>query len=115
LSGGVAVASGLVLSRPLEFDAAVLLSETLPWDADLPEDAGRLTGLTGVRGRDTDNRVIPADLVARIGTWLREESGATLTSAPTQGTGTASLPRRSPTSATSWAVALPATSWHGVA
>ncbi|MFD7732933.1 alpha/beta hydrolase [Kitasatospora phosalacinea] len=86
-SGGMAMAGGLVLSEPREFDAAVLLSGTLPWDADLPEEAGRLSGLPVFWGRDTEDRVIPADLVARTGTWLREESGAALTERTYPGAG----------------------------
>ncbi|WP_420031509.1 alpha/beta hydrolase [Streptomyces sp. cg28] len=78
-SGGMAMAGGLVLSRPQQFAAAVLLSGTLPWDAELPEAPDRLTGLPLFWGRDTDDQVIPADLVARTGTWLREASGADLT------------------------------------
>ncbi|BAJ32833.1 MULTISPECIES: phospholipase [Kitasatospora] len=78
-SGGMAMAGGLVLARPREFDAAVLLSGTLPWDAGLPADAGRLAGLPVFWGRDTEDRVIPADLVDRTGAWLRADSGAALT------------------------------------
>ncbi|MEU6525459.1 phospholipase [Streptomyces sp. NPDC046924] len=77
-SGGMAMAGGLLLARPERFAAAVLLSGTLPWDAGLPEEQGRLTGMPVFWGRDTADRVIPADLVTRTGTWLREESGAHL-------------------------------------
>jgi phospholipase/carboxylesterase len=77
-SGGMVMAGGLILARPWEFSAAVLLSGTLPWDAALPEEPGRLGGLPVFWGRDTEDQVIPADLVARTGTWLREQSGAVL-------------------------------------
>ncbi|WP_443055001.1 alpha/beta hydrolase [Streptomyces sp. NBC_00691] len=56
----------------------MLLSGTLPWDAGLPEETGRLAGLPVFWGRDTADTVIPADLVARTGAWLRERSGADL-------------------------------------
>ncbi|MEV0691356.1 phospholipase [Streptomyces sp. NPDC050388] len=77
-SGGMAMAGGLLLARPERFTAAVLLSGTLPWDAGLPEEQGRLTGVPVFWGRDTADQVIPADLVTRTGAWLREESGARL-------------------------------------
>ncbi|WP_107100373.1 alpha/beta hydrolase [Streptomyces prasinopilosus] len=77
-SGGMAMAGGLLLARPERFAAAVLLSGTLPWDAGLPEERGRLAGVPVFWGRDVADRVIPADLVARTGTWLREDSGARL-------------------------------------
>ncbi|WP_328940663.1 phospholipase [Streptomyces sp. NBC_00250] len=77
-SGGMAMAGGLVLAEPGRFSAAVLLSGTLPWDAGLSEETDRLAGLPLFWGRDTADAVIPADLVARTGTWLRERSGADL-------------------------------------
>ncbi|MFD6327683.1 alpha/beta hydrolase [Streptomyces sp. NPDC058442] len=77
-SGGMAMAGGLLLARPEWFAAAVLLSGTLPWDAGLPEEQGRLTGMPVFWGRDTADQVIPADLVTRTGTWLHEDSGARL-------------------------------------
>ncbi|MFF2407852.1 alpha/beta hydrolase [Streptomyces sp. NPDC058092] len=77
-SGGMAMAGGLLLARPERFAAAVLLSGTLPWDAGLPEEPGRLAGVPVFWGRDDADPVIPADLVARTGEWLREKSGARL-------------------------------------
>jgi phospholipase/carboxylesterase len=77
-SGGMAMAGALLLARPERFASAVLLSGTLPWDAGLPTGAGRLRGVRVLWGRDPDDTVIPADLVARTGAWLREESGADL-------------------------------------
>lgn len=78
-SGGMAMAGGLLLARPERFAAAVLLSGTLPWDAGLPEEPGRLRGVRVFWGRDAADTVIPEDLVARTGAWLRTQSGATLT------------------------------------
>lgn len=77
-SGGMAMAGGLLLAQPDRFAAAVLLSGTLPWDAGLPEEPGRLAGVPVFWGRDVEDAVIPADLVERTGTWLREHSGARL-------------------------------------
>ncbi|MFD5030816.1 alpha/beta hydrolase [Streptomyces sp. NPDC058405] len=77
-SGGMAMAGGLLLAQPERFASAVLLSGTLPWDAGLPEEPGRLTGVRVLWGRDAADTVIPADLVTRTGAWLREQSGAEL-------------------------------------
>lgn len=78
-SGGMAMAGGLLLLRPERFTAAVLLSGTLPWDAGLPETPGRLAGVPVFWGRDLADQVIPADLVARTGEYLREAAAADLT------------------------------------
>ena len=78
-SGGMAMAGGLLLARPDRFASAVLLSGTLPWDAGLPAEPGRLSGVRVLWARDGDDTVIPAELVARTGEWLREKSGAELT------------------------------------
>lgn len=77
-SGGMAMAGGLLMAQPQRFAAAVLLSGTLPWDAELPEEAGRLSGIPVFWGRDVADTVIPGDLVQRTGAWLREKSGADL-------------------------------------
>ncbi|MFJ2647381.1 alpha/beta hydrolase [Streptomyces sp. NPDC087420] len=77
-SGGMAMAGGLLLARPERFSSAVLLSGTLPWDAGLPTEPGRLAGVRVLWGRDDADTVIPADLVVRTGEWLREKSGADL-------------------------------------
>lgn len=77
-SGGMAMAGGLLLARPERFSSAVLLSGTLPWDAGLPTEPGKLAGVRILWGRDDADTVIPADLVARTGEWLREKSGADL-------------------------------------
>lgn len=77
-SGGMAMAGGLLLTQPDRFAAGVLLSGTLPWDAELPEGSGRLAGMPIFWGRDVEDSVIPADLVERTGTWLRDQSGARL-------------------------------------
>lgn len=78
-SGGTAMAGSLLLTDPSRFDAAVLLSGTLPWDTGLDDSADVLAGLPVFYGRSTDDPVIPADLIARTQLWLREKSGAALT------------------------------------
>ncbi|MEU3184069.1 phospholipase [Streptomyces sp. NPDC006923] len=77
-SGGMAMAGALLLTRPERFASAVLLSGTLPWDAGLPTEPGRLAGVRVLWGRDPADTVIPADLLTRTGQWLREKSGAEL-------------------------------------
>ena len=49
-SGGMAMAGGLLLAQPQRFSSAVLLSGTLPWDAGLPTETGRLNGHPRVLG-----------------------------------------------------------------
>jgi phospholipase/carboxylesterase len=78
-SGGMAMAGGLLLAQPERFSSAVLLSGTLPFDAGLPTEPDRLTGVRVLWGRDDADTVIPADLVTRTGEYLREKSGAELT------------------------------------
>jgi phospholipase/carboxylesterase len=77
-SGGMAMAGGLLLAEPGRFASAVLLSGTLPWDAGLPSEPGRLAGVRVLWARDAQDTVIPAELVSRTGEWLREKSGADL-------------------------------------
>jgi phospholipase/carboxylesterase len=78
-SGGMAMAGALLLAQPERFAAAVLLSGTLPWDAGLPDESGRLRGVRVFWGHDDTDTVIPRDLVDRTRAWLREQSGAALT------------------------------------
>jgi phospholipase/carboxylesterase len=77
-SGGTAMAGSLVLREPARFDAAVLLSGTLPLDAGQPMEPGRLAGMPVFWANDPADAVIPQDLVQASQTWLREESGAVL-------------------------------------
>ncbi|MGZ4610027.1 MAG: alpha/beta hydrolase [Actinomycetes bacterium] len=78
-SGGTAMAGGLLLLEPRRYASAVLLAGTLPWDADIPAEPGRLDGVPVFYGRGAQDRVIPADLIERTVTWLRDQSGAALT------------------------------------
>jgi phospholipase/carboxylesterase len=77
-SAGMAMASALVLDRPGRYAGAVLLSGTLPFDTDLPIVRDRLAGERIFHGHGSFDCVIPADLVARSSTYLRESSAAQL-------------------------------------
>lgn len=77
-SGGTAMAGGLLITRPARFVAAVLLSGTLPWDAGMNDDAGRLSGQPVFWGLDPADAVIPQELLRRSEAWLRDLSGAAL-------------------------------------
>jgi phospholipase/carboxylesterase len=77
-SGGTAMAGALLFEQPDRFAGAVLLSGTLPWDAGLNSSRGRLDGFRIFWANDTDDPVIPRDLVDRSEAWLRTESGAAL-------------------------------------
>ena len=75
-SGGCAMAGGLLLRDPARYAATVLLSGTLPWDAELDLSDGRLAGARVFYGYDVADGVIPDELIQRTVTWLRDESGA---------------------------------------
>lgn len=77
-SGGCAMAGGLLLRDPSRYAATVLLSGTLPWDAELDTSNGRLTGARVFYGYDVADGVIPDELIQRTVAWLRDESGADL-------------------------------------
>ncbi|MDQ1620183.1 MAG: phospholipase/carboxylesterase [Actinomycetota bacterium] len=78
-SGGTAMAGGLLLLGPDRYASAVLLAGTLPWEAGFPTEPGRLDGVRILYGRGELDQVIPADLIERTVSWLRDESGADLT------------------------------------
>ncbi|MGJ9413517.1 alpha/beta hydrolase [Aeromicrobium sp. CF4.19] len=75
-SGGAAFAGGLVLSDPARFTAVATLFGTLPFEAGVPVDAGRLTRLPVFVAHGDQDHVIPADLLERTWRYLNEESGA---------------------------------------
>jgi phospholipase/carboxylesterase len=78
-SGGAAFAGGLVLDDPSRYAGAAILYGTLPFDAGVPVDAGRLANLPiFVAQGDADN-VIPGELLERTWTYLLAESGAPTT------------------------------------
>jgi phospholipase/carboxylesterase len=78
-SGGAAFAGGLLLADPARWAGVAVLLGTLPFDAGVPTDAGRLDGVPVLVVRGVQDRVIPAELLDRTWSYLREESGAALT------------------------------------
>ena len=78
-SGGAAFAGGLLLADPHRWAGVAVLLGTLPFDAGVPVDAGRLADVPVLVARGEQDRVIPADLLDRTWAYLHEESGAALT------------------------------------
>lgn len=76
-SGGAAFAGGLVLDDPSRYAGAAILYGTLPFDAGLPTDPGRLANLPVFVAQGDDDHVIPRELLDRTWTYLQSESGAT--------------------------------------
>jgi len=77
-SAGMMMAAALILDRPQRYAGGVLLSGTLPFDTDLAIVKDRLAGVPIFYAHGSFDRVIPADLVARTGAYLRASSGARL-------------------------------------
>ena len=75
-SGGAAFAGGLVLDDPARFAGAAILYGTLPFEAGLPVDAGRLANLPVLVAQGDGDHVIPRELLDRTWTYLLSESGA---------------------------------------
>ena len=78
-SGGAAFAGGLLLSDPARWTGAAVLLGTLPFDAGVPVDAGRLDGVPVLLARGEQDGVIPAELLDRTWSYLHDASGAALT------------------------------------
>ena len=78
-SGGAAFAGGLLLADPARWAGAAVLLGTLPFDAGVPVDTGRLEGVPVLVARGEQDRVIPADLLDRTWAYLHDQSGAALT------------------------------------
>ena len=74
-SGGAAFAGGLVLRAPSRFHGAAILYGTLPFDAGVPVDAGRLAHLPVFVAQGDQDRVIPAESLSRTWDYLLSESG----------------------------------------
>ncbi|MGN6130809.1 MAG: alpha/beta hydrolase [Nocardioidaceae bacterium] len=75
-SGGAAFAGGLVLDEPACYAGAAILYGTLPFDAGLATDAGRLANLPVFVAQGEDDHVIPRELLDRTWDYLLAESGA---------------------------------------
>jgi phospholipase/carboxylesterase len=78
-SGGAAFAGGLVLDDPERFAGAAILYGTQPFEAGVPVDTGRLTGLPVFVAQGDADHVIPRELLDRTWTYLHEEAGAVTT------------------------------------
>jgi phospholipase/carboxylesterase len=78
-SGGAAFAGGLVLDDPDRYAGAAILYGTLPFDAGVPVEPGRLAGLPVLVAQGEADRVIPRELLDRTWSYLHEESGAATT------------------------------------
>lgn len=75
-SGGAAFAGGLVLDDPSRFAGAAILHGTLPFDAGLTVDPGRLAHLPVFVAQGDADHVIPRELLDRTWSYLLSESGA---------------------------------------
>ncbi|WP_030166069.1 MULTISPECIES: luciferase family protein [Actinomycetes] len=75
-SGGAAFAGGLILRDPSRFHGAAILYGTLPFDAGVPVNAGRLAHLPVFVAQGDQDQIIPAELLAHTWDYLLSESGA---------------------------------------
>jgi phospholipase/carboxylesterase len=75
-SGGAAFAGGLVLDDPARYAGAAILYGTLPFDAGVATDPGRLADLPVFVAQGDGDHVIPRDLLDRTWGYLLKESGA---------------------------------------
>jgi phospholipase/carboxylesterase len=75
-SGGAAFAGGLVLDNPARYAGAAVLYGTLPFDAGLATDPGRLAHLPVFVAQGEGDHVIPRELLDRTWEYLLAESGA---------------------------------------
>ena len=75
-SGGAAFTGGLVLDDPSRYAGAAILYGTLPFDAGLLTDAGRLANLPLFVAQGDGDHVIPRELLDRTWDYVLAESGA---------------------------------------
>ncbi|MET9565162.1 hypothetical protein [Streptomyces tauricus] len=75
-SGGAAFAGGLLLDDPARFAGAAILYGTLPFEAGVPTDPARLTGVPVFVAQGEHDQVIPRDLLDRTWRYTTVESGA---------------------------------------
>ena len=75
-SGGAAFTGGLVLDDPARYAGAAVLYGTLPFDAGLATDPGRLANLPVFVAQGEGDHVIPRELLDRTWDYLLSESGA---------------------------------------
>ena len=110
-SGGAAFAGGLVLADPARYAGAAILYGTLPFDAGVPVEAGRLAHLPVFVAQGDADQVIPAELLARTWDYLLGESGAPA-SAHRDGLSTTAAPA-SPCPSCVGCPPTPPASWEG--
>lgn len=79
-SGGAAFAGGLLLDDPARWAGVAVLHGTLPFDAGVPVEPGRLAGVRVFVARGEQDDVIPRELLDRTWAYLHDESGADVTS-----------------------------------
>jgi phospholipase/carboxylesterase len=75
-SGGAAMAGALLAQAPQRYAGVAMLHGTLPFDAGIPLDAGRLRGCEVFYGYGEADDVIPRALTDRSRAYLSAESGA---------------------------------------
>lgn len=75
-SGGAAFAGGLLLSEPNRFSGAAILYGTLPFDAAVPVEPGRLDGVPVLVEQGDADFVIPRELLEATWEYVTGESGA---------------------------------------
>jgi len=75
-SGGAAFAGGLALDDPGRYTGLAVSHGTLPFDAGVPVEPGRLAPLSAFVAQGDTDRVIPAELLARTWDYLLTDSGA---------------------------------------
>src|SRR6478736_8636505 len=78
-SGGAAFAGGLVLDEPARYAGAAILYGTLPFDAGVPVEPGRLAHLPVFVAQGDADQVIPGELLDRTWEYLLGESAAPAT------------------------------------
>jgi phospholipase/carboxylesterase len=79
-SGGGAFAGGLVLDDPARYTGAAILCATVPFDAGVPVEPGRLVGVRVLVAQGDQDTVIPRNLLDATWAYLTTESGADVTS-----------------------------------
>ena len=79
-SAGMMMGGAMLLDDPARFAGAVLLSGAIPFDAGVAAPPQRLAGVPVFNGHGALDDVIPANLVAQTRQYLRDRSGAVLTS-----------------------------------
>lgn len=78
-SGGAAFAGGLLLDDPARYAGAAILFGTVPFDAGVPVDDGRLDDVPVLVEQGDADHVIPRELLDRTWAYVLGPSGAIAT------------------------------------